>query len=71
MPVREDKISQAKLEEYDNYLLLAGWECLTNRIQRQIMPELGEVQDKGIMEYMESEEMKWMTEKILREGDHD
>lgn len=71
MPVREDKISQAKLEEYSNYLILAGWECLTSRIQRQLMPQLEEAQDKGILEYMEAEEMRWMTERILREEEHD
>ena len=70
MPVLENSISLAKLKEYENYLLLSGWESLNNRIQKQTMA-LVEEKEKGILEYMESEELKWIVEKILREEGDD
>lgn len=71
MPVKEDKISLAKLEEFDHYLLLAGWESLADRIRRQVMPEPGEAQDAGLLEYSQTEEMRRMAERIFREEEHD
>lgn len=71
MPVKEDKISLAKLEEFDHYLLLAGWEALEDRIRRQVMPEPGEAQDGGLLEYSQTEEMRRMAERIFREEEHD
>ncbi len=69
MPILEDKISLAKLKEYEDYLLLSGWEALNNKIQRQ--PMVVDREEKGILEYMESEEMRRIIEKILREEGND
>lgn len=69
MPILEDKVSLAKLKEYEDYLLLSGWEALNKKIQKQPMVLDGE--EKGILEYMESEEMKRIIEKILREEGND
>lgn len=69
MPILEDKISLAKLKEYEDYLLLSGWEALNKKIQKQ--PMVVDREEKGILEYMESEEMKRIIEKILREEGND
>ena len=65
MPILEDKISLAKLKEYEDYLLLSGWEALNNKIQRQ--PMVVDREEKGILEYMESEAMRRIIEKIRKE----
>lgn len=70
MPILEDKISLAKLKEYEDYLLLSGWESLNNKIQKQPMV-VDREEEKGILEYMESEEMRRIIEKILREEGND
>lgn len=71
MPFLEDKTAYAKLEEYENYLLLSGWDSLAGRTRRQVMPGLQESQGKSILDYMQSEEIRQLVERIVREKEHD
>lgn len=71
MPFLEDKISLAKIKEYEDYLLMAGWEKLGGRMIRRSMPQMEADKEKGILEYMDSEELKAIAERIVREEEHD
>lgn len=71
VPVLEDTISSAKLTDYENYLILSGWESLKGRMQRQVMPTGNGNAECGVFEYMDSDEMKWLAERLVREEAHD
>lgn len=70
-PVLDDAISRAKLLDYENYLLLSGWEALKGRIKRQTMPSDDGRKETGVLEYMESDEIKRIAEQLVREEEHD
>ncbi len=81
MPVRKDITSAAKLKEYEEYLQLAGWDGLAGKIVRQPMPVIEEpldreaieadgVTEKGVFEYMESEELRQLADQLVREEEY-
>lgn len=71
MPFLEDKTAYAKLEEYERYLLLSGWDSLTKKTKKQMMPGLNASQGKGILDYMQEEEVRELAERIVREAEND
>lgn len=71
VPILEDKISLAKLTDYENYLILSGWEALKGRMQRQVMPTDNRNAEYGVFEYMDSDAMRWLAEQLVREEAHD
>lgn len=81
MPVLKDKTSVAKLKEYEEYLQLAGWEGLASKIVKQPMPYRDEqleqdalegeyATDKGLFEYMESEELRQLVDGLIQEEEY-
>ena len=71
MPVLEDRISLAKLKEFEDYLLLAGWDGLAGRISKHVMPYREENLDSGLLEYRDCSEIQRMAEDIMRREEHD
>lgn len=71
MPVLEDRISLAKLKEFEDYLLLAGWDGLAGRISKHVMPYREENLDSGLLEYRDCSEIQRMVEDIMRREEHD
>lgn len=71
VPVRNDKISAAKLADYEKYLLLSGWESLKGRMKRQMMPDDNEDKDAGVLDYMASDEMRRLVRMVLQEEEND
>ena len=71
VPTLEDKISRAKIADYETYLILSGWESLKGRMKRQIMPTGKGNTEDGVFEYMNSDEMKELAEQLVREETHD
>lgn len=70
MPTLGDRVSEAKLKDYESCLLLSGWESLKGRIQRQVMPQLSGAAGWGLKEYKEAEEVKRIAEQLIRENGH-
>lgn len=71
VPVLEDRISEAKLKEYEDCLLLSGWDSLSGRMKRLTVPAHTGGRETGLPEYMESEEMQRFAENVLWEEEHD
>lgn len=71
VPVLENKISEAKVKEYEDSLLLSGWESLSGRMKKLVLPVYTEEKEAGVLEYIETEEVKRFAEQVLREEEHD
>lgn len=71
VPVLEDRISEAKIKEYEDCLLLSGWESLSGRMQKLTLPVYTGGKEAGLLECIEAEEMKHFAEHVLWEEEHD
>lgn len=71
VPVLENRISESKLKEYEDCLVLSGWESLSGRMQRVMVPAHNGGTETGLLEYAESEEMRRFAECILSEEAND
>lgn len=67
VPVRGDRVSRAKLSDYENYLILSGWESIKSRMKRQPMPSEDADETMGVLEYMDSDGMRQLAGQLVQE----
>lgn len=65
MPVKEDYLSQQKVQEFEKYLLLSGMEHLWNRIERINVPQKGIEGNPLYFGSKEGEEMNEFVRNVL------
>ena len=70
MPVRKDKISKAKIEEYEKYLDICGWENLKDKIYKFSVDVLNDSEQEGLdMEEFYQGKFGSMVRTMLKKED--
>lgn len=71
MPIKKDKIARAKVEEYEKYLSICGWEELKDKIYKVDLPALDNLEKEWIeLEELYQGEYGRIIKTMKRELEH-